>query len=348
MNVYDYVIRVSALGDRDEDTTITIPEQREKCRAEIARHGGRVGQEINAIDVSGGVVIGSPAYQEALARVQAKTTKGHVVAYSSRFARNAWAVGRYLEQLKAADGELWFCDRPGIDYRTPSGAIIVSVDAVMNDNYLQECKSKAEATLLRNILEHGIPSQVAYGYMRNAQYDAKGVMISRVNPDRHPKTLVRDPETAPVVRRVFRLRADGRSWVEISDETGLTVASIISIVGNETYLGVVQYRRRTYRRGKPAGEVVRNPDGHEPLVTRALWKAAQAASGIQPNGDYAAGIAGGLLYCGTCGGKLEVAGSKPNLTYGCRRQPRIRGGRQRKCTLMPPREDNPIPQRTPS
>lgn len=73
---------------------------------------------LDAVDVSGGVVIDSPAYQAALARVQRGETTGIVVAYSSRFARNAWAVGRYLEQLKAADGELWFCDRPDIDYRT--------------------------------------------------------------------------------------------------------------------------------------------------------------------------------------------------------------------------------------
>jgi hypothetical protein len=117
----------------------------------------------------------------ALHRVQDGLTAGIVTAYGSRFARNAWAVGRFLEQLKAAGGELWFCDRPDIDYRTPSGTIIVSVDSAMNANYLDECKTKAEATIARNILGRGIVNAVAYGYMRDPQAaDPKAIIPIRL------------------------------------------------------------------------------------------------------------------------------------------------------------------------
>ncbi len=302
---YDYIIRVSELGERDEHQTITIPEQRTKCVAEIQRVGGRVGVELNAVDVSGGVVIDSPAYGQALERVQRGDTAGIVVAYSSRFARNAWAVGRYLEQLKKADGELWFCDRPGIDYRTPSGAIIVSVDAVMNDNYLVECKTKAESTLRQNILLRGIPSKAPYGYLRNED--------GPNDPLRDPKALAPDPRTAPTVRAIFQMRSDGFSWVAIAGKTGLTVPTVRGIVRNECYLGVVQYKRREYRKGAQTGEVLRKDGCHEPLVSKALWKAAQSSTTVQRSGTYEAGIAGGLLICGSCGGKLAVAGSGSNL-----------------------------------
>jgi len=309
---YDYIIRVSELGERDEHQTVTIPEQRGKCAAEIERHGGRPGIELNAVDVSGGVVIDSPAYAQALGRVQSGQTAGIVVAYSSRFARNAWAVGRYLEQLKKADGELWFCDRPGIDYRTPSGAIIVSVDAVMNANYLAECKTKAEHTLRHNILERGIPSKCPFGYQRNEDGPA--------DPARDRKALVPDPQTAPTVQRIFQMRVDGFSWVAIADETGLTVPTVRGIVRNESYLGVVQYRRREYRKGAQTGDVLRREGCHEPLVSTTLWKAAQSSMTVQHSGTYEAGIAGGLLICGSCGGRLAVAGSSKYLTYGCRHQ----------------------------
>jgi DNA invertase Pin-like site-specific DNA recombinase len=315
--VYDFIIRVSELGERDEHQTITIPEQRAKCLAEIERIGGRAGTELDAVDVSGGVVIDSPAYAQALERVQRGETAGIVVAYSSRFARNAWAVGRYLEQLKKADGELWFCDRPGIDYRTPSGAIIVSVDAVMNANYLAECKTKAEHTLRHNILERGIPSKCPFGYQRNEDGPNDPVLGE---PDRDPKVLAPDPETAPTVRGIFQMRADGFSWVAIADATGLTVPTVRGIVRNECYLGVVQYKRREYRKGAQTGKVLRKDGCHEPLVSKALWKAAQSSTTVQRSGTYEAGIAGGLLICGSCGGKLAVAGSTANLTYGCRRQ----------------------------
>jgi DNA invertase Pin-like site-specific DNA recombinase len=315
---YDYIIRVSELGERDEDQTVTIPEQHERCRAEIERQHGRVGRALDAVDVSGGVVIDSDAYQLALQRVQQGTTAGIVVAYSSRFARNVWAVGRYLEALKLAGGELWFCDRPDIDYRTPSGAIIVSIDAVMNDNYLQECKSKAEATIQRNIIERGIVNVVPYGYRRDPAADDSKAII----PD----------ETAPIVRRIFTERLDGRSWSSIARQltadsiptprggVAWSVPTVRNIVSNETYVGTAKYQRRTYRKGERTGEVVRHENAHEPLVSRAVWKAAQSSETVQRTGKLVAGITGRLAVCPSCGGKLSVAGSEPHLTYGCRRQ----------------------------
>jgi site-specific DNA recombinase len=314
-----YIVRVSELGERAADQTITIPDQHARCRAEIERRGGTVGLVLDAVGMSGGVVIDSPAYQMALQRVQDGFTAGIVTAYGSRFARNVWAVGRFLEQLKDAGGELWFCDRPDIDYRTPSGTIIVSVDSAMNANYLDECKTKAEATIVRNILGRGIVNAVAYGYVRDLQAV-------------DPKAIIPDPLTAPIVRRIFDERLDGRSWTSIAE--GLTnddiptprggsvwrEATLRGIIANEAYLGVVQYKRREHRRGKQTGEVVRVENAHEPLVSRAVWTAAQSASTVQRTGNFVAGIVGKLAVCPSCGGRLSVAGSGKNLTYGCRRQ----------------------------
>jgi hypothetical protein len=98
------------------------------------------------------------------------------------------------------------------------------------------------------------------------------------------------------------------------------VSTLRGIVANEAYLGVVQYKRREHRRGKRTGEVVRVENAHQPLVSRAAWTAAQAASTVQRTGNFVAGIVGKLAVCPSCGGKLSVAGSGKNLTYGCRRQ----------------------------
>lgn len=327
---YDYVIRVSELGDRDPDNLVTINDQRDACRKEIARRQGHVGLELDAVDVSGGVVIDSPAYQGALERVQGGQSRGIVVAYSSRFARNAWAVGRYLEQLKLADGELWFCDRPDIDYRTPMGAIIVAVDSVMNANYLAECKTKAERTIAEKIVKQGIANAVPYGYRRNGNW-TEGELVGRIDPNRPPKALVIEPSTAPVVRRIFEERLAGRSWTGIAESLNADripaprgghwgISTVRSIVGCETYTGVVQYKRRTHRRGKPDGRVDRHENAHEAIVSRATWRAAQASTSVQRTGRWAAGITGGLARCSGCGGRLSVAGTSPHLTYGCRRQ----------------------------
>lgn len=189
---------------------------------------------------------------------------------------------------------------------------------MMNDNYLAECKTKAEATIVRNITERGIVNVVAYGYMRDPEA-------------KDSKAIVPDPKTAPVVKRIFDKRLNGDSWTSIAE--GLTadgipaprggiwkVGTVRSIVRNEVYAGVAQYRRRTYRKGEKTGEAVRHEDAHDEIVSRAMWNAAQSATTVQRSGLNVAGITGKLAVCPSCGGRLSVTGSGKYLSYGCRRQ----------------------------
>jgi hypothetical protein len=61
----------------------------------------------------------------------------------------------------------------------------------------------------------------------------------------------------------------------------------------------------------------RNEAAHEPLVSRVLWQRVQSSKSIVRNGTMVAGIAGGLLRCESCGGRLKVTNGG---SYGCRRR----------------------------
>jgi recombinase/recombinase-like zinc beta ribbon protein/resolvase-like protein len=322
VKTYDTIIRVSRMGDRPEsaDSTMTVDDQRARATEEIDRVGGRVGREHMALDVSGHTAIDSPAFRAALGRVRAGEADGIAFGYGDRLGRNWWNAGRFFTELERAGGELLI---PGSrdDYRTEDGRTRMGIDAVMDERLWWRYKTRGESTADRVIFERGVANVVPYGYQRNGGRDGRG---EKIRPDLDGKALVPDPKTAPIVRKVFEERVAGSSWTSIAaplNATGVpaprgdvwTVSTLRSIVRNEAYVGVVRYRER------------RNESAHEALVTRGVFRTAQAARSVQRNGTYAAGVAGGLVRCSSCGGNMVVAGSKKYLTYGCRRQDR--GGR---------------------
>jgi hypothetical protein len=183
---------------------------------------------------------------------------------------------------------------------------------------------------------------VPFGYRRNA--DADGV---KVDSGRDAKALVPDPHVAPLLAGIFERRADGHPWAAIArwlDEHGVapktpkrrdgrgtgawTVSTLKNMIANEVYLGVVQLGAR------------RLEGAHEPLVTRALWNAAQSSITVQRTGRNAAGIAGGLLRCGCCGRVLSVTGTNP--AYTCRR---TIGGKCKRATYVSKRRADEFVER---
>ena len=58
---------------------------------------------------------------------------------------------------------------------------------------------------------------------------------------------------APVVRRIFTLRAEGQSQGKIADATGVKYSTVLSILGSRIYLGEVQMNGEWFP-GRPRGD----------------------------------------------------------------------------------------------
>jgi hypothetical protein len=164
--------------------------------------------------------------------------------------------------------------------------------------------------------ERGITTMVPYGYMRNQQADGTLVLAGK-----DPKTLVPDPDAAPVMLRIFEMRADGARWTAIQawleaegilSPTGKAMwalSTLSTLVGNRIFIGEVTVGDST-----TAG-------AHEPLVSRDVFDRAQPRAGVVRTGRNVAGVAGGLLVCKTCGRPLSVSGRGRGRStfYACRR-----------------------------
>jgi DNA invertase Pin-like site-specific DNA recombinase len=313
VNSYDTLIRVSKMNGRkaSADSTMTLTDQRSLINGELARVDGRQGKSFEALDQSGFTVLDSPVIDEIIKRVHSGASKGLVIAYGDRLARNSWDLGGFFKRLEKAGGELHDASMPGIDYRTPEGRQLTMMRGVANEEKYFSSKRRGD-NVADAVVARGVANAVPYGYRRNAGAD--GV---KSDPAKDAKALVPHDEHAAVVKRIFQLRLQGQriaAIVRILNDAGVpspkgrrwSRSTVETILKNEVYTGVVKLGKR------------RKDDAFKELVTKNEWRRAQSTRAVTLSGTYKAGLAGGLAVCNSYGGPLKVAGHASKLTYSCR------------------------------
>ena len=112
-------------------------------------------------------------------------------------------------------------------------------------------------------------------------------------------------EMAPVVQRVFALRASGLSYQSIENEVGIKYSTVRSICLNRAYLGEVKYSGEWY------------PGIHSPLVNESQFNMAQR--GHTPGQRRSKDLLSGKVRCGLCGRVEGVHYNNRNQPiYRCR------------------------------
>lgn len=97
---------------------------------------------------------------------------------------------------------------------------------------------------------------------------------------------------APMIPRVFELRAEGRSYPEIERLTGFKYSTVRQIVHNRAYLGETQIRGTWF------------PGIHQPLVSPELFEAAQR--GNRTGKRLGRDLLSGRVKCGNCGKRVPI------------------------------------------
>jgi DNA invertase Pin-like site-specific DNA recombinase len=144
----------------------------------------------------------------------------------------------------------------------PHARLVEAVVDWKNDQFLKDL-SKNVKRGLRDVALQGY----APGGFPPVGYKAEDVRIGtkRNGEPRIVQQWVPDPETAPLVKRAWAMRASGASYHQILRETGVlnTTASLSYFFRNKTYLGIRKCRELEVE------------DAHEPLIDRRTWDAVQ-------------------------------------------------------------------------
>ena len=265
-----------------------------------------------------------PSFQRMYSDIQSGRINLVIVKDLSRFGRNYVDTGMYVQEF--TDNNIRFIAADdNYDSLVNGDDLLFPIKNVVNEMYARDVSKKTKAAKKAKARDgQFIGSKAPFGY--------------KLDPaNRHH--LIIDEPAASVVKRIFRLAAEGIGYNKtaklLREEKMLTpiayfnqhnpdyfksdywrkefdwhVTSIRAILENEVYLGHLVYGKRRNKSIK-SKEKVKNPkedwiiaeNCHEPIISQELWdkvhRILSAKHRPAKNGEVQ--MFSGLLYCSDCG-----------------------------------------------
>ena len=201
-------------------------------------------------------------------------------------------------------------------YQSLKESGIIGIESWINERYIKDISVKIRQTLRHKIEKGEYIGNAPYGYMKNPSSN---------------NTLIIDPEKSQIVKNIFQLYLEGRSYKHIADHLNAagipspgarkkqgscwSPSTIMRILSNTVYIGdtiqgvseKISYKSRKTRR-LPSSSWVITRNTHEPIISREIFEKVarlrqQRRSGAG-NNKGKIHIFKGLLFCGNCGSVL--------------------------------------------
>lgn len=280
-------------GGQDQDASTL--QQETEIRAACRDRGWVLTRVFQDAARPGSSVVGRDAFSEMIRYLRdGGQGEGAVVV---------WKYNRLARDLN--DSQYYKADlrRRGIEVVSlmdqipagPDGRLIESVVDWMSQRFLSDLSAdvkRGQAHAVRVYKAHPTPRSPA-GYRRvpfsaGFRRDGSEHVLHRLEPD---------PATAPLVRRAYEMRADGKSYREIEHQVGLhlTKGGYRAIFRNQLYIGTYKWGDQTV------------PDFTEPLVDRDTWDRVQVVNDgwrsrkRHPRRESSAFLLAGIARCARCG-----------------------------------------------
>lgn len=277
--------RYSSHNQREE----SIEGQVRKCRAFAERH------DINIIgEYIDRALSGKTDKRENFQRMIRDSEKGKfqaIIMYTmDRFARNRYDSAHYKAKLKKNGVRLYYTEQTITD--EPEGIILESVLEGMAEYYSENLSRGVK----RGMRENALQCKTTGGYMP---------LGYRKSTDNRYEI---DPSTAPIVREIFDLYANGktqRQVVDILNKKGyrtvkgntFKITSLHSILTNKRYTGTYYFDDVSIANGIPA--IVDSITFDK--VQRMLSKNKRKSGRMKAPVSY---LLSSKLYCGQCGAAM--------------------------------------------
>ena len=284
--------------NRGSDDSRSIRNQKAMLEAYCIGHGWEI-FDIYVDDGFSGIDRSRPAFCRLLRDCEQGRIDIVLCKDQSRFSRDTVIIEQYLNDKFLEWGVRFIGVADNADTDSESYGTMRLFASAYNEMYVKDISAKIRRTLAYK-REQGqfIGSFAPYGY--------------RIDPaDRHH--LVTDPETAPVVQRIFALYVSGRSYrrivqmlnsegivspsackrqqgsnyTNVNAETGnarglWTQSTVAKILANEVYTGTlvqgkshcISYKNKRRKKVDPA-DWVRIPDAHEAIIDADTWARTQ-------------------------------------------------------------------------
>ena len=293
-----------------------------------AKDNGFENIEVFVDDGYSGVSFNRPDFQRLLEMMEQGKVAVLITKDLSRLGRNYIEVGQYTEMMFPRWDVRYIAINDNYDSLYSEGNELAPFKNLFNEWYARDTSKKIRA-VVKAKAERGerVGTVVPYGYRKDP--DEKGHLL--VNED-----------TAPVVRLIFSLCAEGKgpkvianilrekqilkptayryqtsgkygATTDTEDIYGWNDRTVAGILDNEIYLGhtincrttVVSYKDKR-KKDIPESEWYRFENTHEAIIDKVTWDIARKVRESKRRRTNMGDVDkySGLLYCADCGSKL--------------------------------------------
>ena len=255
-------IRVSTEDQAREG--FSLGEQEEKLKQLCDYKGYEVYKVYCDAGISAKDMEHRPKFQEMLKDMKDGKIN-YIVAYKlDRVTRSVRDLEELISQLEKYNTYL-VCDRDDVNTSTANGRFFVRMLTVLSQLEIEIVSERTKFGLNGAIKSGHLPGQVALGFKK----------------DGNKKTII-DPATAPIVKRVFDLYLQGKTFLQISnifnEENVLNKnwkdTHIERIINNRLYMGDYEMYKRLKEWKNVEPVIYMNVV--EPIIPRYIWEECQA------------------------------------------------------------------------
>ena len=321
-----------SIEDGRENESMSIQNQKALLK-DFAEKNGLLDYEYYVDDGYTGRNFNRPSFQRMIADIEAGKVKCVVTKDLSRLGRNYIEAGSYIEVFFPRHNVRYIAVTDGVDSLNRQEMDITPFKNILNDLYSRDISKKVLAGwMARSRQGKFLGGPTPYGLMRD--------------PNDHGHLII-DPETAPTVKLVFDLAANGYGMMRISKylmEHKIPItrvkgpiesevryycwsgATISKMLRNPVYKGdhVVCKCHQKAIRSNTINKIPRNEweiieNCHEAIVSKEQWERVQKLIDRRPtvSGENRCpfyNLFHGLVYCATCGKSLQVRYEKVGRT----------------------------------
>jgi DNA invertase Pin-like site-specific DNA recombinase len=325
--------------DRQHD--VSIETQIELGEAFVKKQGWTLAATYSDAAISGTTFNSRPGIQSLMAHVKRERIDVVLCVTVDRLSRDMEHSAKILKELRYRDADIWT-----VHAGTPVTDLEMALRAALSHELVEQIRYRTREGMKMAVTKGKAATRLSYGYVLSQQRDANGDRIRGLRDI--------DPVKAEIIRRIFRLYADGMSPQDIAsllNSEGLEGPDGIAwrdtavrgwksrgtgILNNESYIGRIVWNKQQYRKN-PGTErrTARLNDRSEwivkevpsmRIVSDELWNAARARD-EEVAAQYHSGATNRLnatqrpeyllsrmLECAECGGPYAISGKD---RYSC-------------------------------
>ena len=317
-------------SDHPDQRVESLEDQLRRCESVARQHGLEVNRELVFTDAESGKeerTASRKGYKALLTAWDAKRFDVLIVDEVSRLGRGRVELARMHERIESTRVRVITCD--GIDTGTPTWGLAFSIASFMAAQELDYLRHRVTRAAI-GILERG-------GAIGAPAYGLRAVPVAKSDGTPGGVRWEVDPITGPIVRDMYRMRAEGSSLMEIAAElhrrgvrtsrvrrvggTYWRPSTVRALLRNPIFKGqfVLNGSPYTRARAKRLGKTIEETIYERPecrIVSDEDWAAANPdRPGWVRRGNPS--VLAGLVRCGDCEGMMTVSHRGSRETIYC-------------------------------